>query len=172
MTDKQIIIDGVDVSGCDNLYTKNNKYLCRYNFEECKPKNEQCPPYVSNIEKQLELCKQVLKRKEQECEELKKVNEEKNELLAKLGCPTIATARMKAFTLEQQLDQLKAQLLDQEAETLKAGGIIYTLKQALTEIKEIAESNCEITDDSWMSQIMSLQEVLISILQKISEVLE
>lgn len=37
---------------------------------------------------------------------------------------------------EQQLNQLKAQLLDQEAETLKAGGIISLLEQTLAEIKE------------------------------------
>jgi hypothetical protein len=40
---------------------------------------------------------------------------------------------------EQQLDQLKAQLLDQEAETLKAGGIIHKLEKTLAEIKPILE---------------------------------
>ena len=44
----------------------------------------------------------------------------------------------------EQLVQLKAQLLDQEAETLRAGGIIYTLEKTLAEIKKIAE-----TQQSW-----------------------
>ena len=49
--------------------------------------------------------------------------------------------------LQDQLDQLKAQLLDQEAETLRAGGIIYTLEKTLTEIKEIAEILAPMTDE-------------------------
>lgn len=51
----------------------------------------------------------LLKAKEQECEHWKKANDEKNELLAKLGCPTVATARRLAFTLQQQIDTLKAE---------------------------------------------------------------
>ena len=47
-------------------------------------------------------------------EALKKVNEEKNELLAKLGCPTIATARMKVLCLQ---DQFK--LAEQKLEKIK-----------------------------------------------------
>lgn len=51
----------------------------------------------------------LLKAKEQEYEHWKKANDEKNELLAKLGCPTVATARRLAFTLQQQIDTLKAE---------------------------------------------------------------
>ena len=49
----------------------------------------------------------LLKAKEQECERWKKANDEKNELLAKMGCPTTATAKRKVFTLQQQIDTLK-----------------------------------------------------------------
>ena len=101
MKDKQIIIDGVDVSGCEWIREVglDSQYICTCNS----------PNKTSGYCKDNPNCYyKQLKRKEQECEELKKVNEEKNELLAKLGCPTIATARMKTFTLEQQLDQLKA----------------------------------------------------------------
>ena len=62
----------------------------------------------------------LLKAKEQECERWKKANDEKNELLAKLGCPTIATARREAFTLQQQIDTLKA-----ERDKIKAIGDNY-----------------------------------------------
>lgn len=50
-----------------------------------------------------------LQAKEQECERWKKVNDEKNELLTKLGCPTMATAKRKVFCLQEQLDKLKAE---------------------------------------------------------------
>ena len=72
------------------------------------------------------LLRETLDRKEQECEELKE---------------EIKTNGFGCFNIEmsEQLDQLKAQLLDQEAETLKAGGIIHKLEKALTEIKEIAK---------------------------------
>ena len=60
------------------------------------------------------LLRETLDRKEQECEELRKANDEKNELLAKLGCPTIATARRKVFCLQEQLKRK-----EQECEELK-----------------------------------------------------
>ena len=62
----------------------------------------------------------LLKAKEQECERWKKANDEKNELLAKLGCPTVVTARREAFTLQQQIDTLKA-----ERDKIKAIGDNY-----------------------------------------------
>ena len=49
----------------------------------------------------------LLKAKKQECERWKKANDEKNELLAKMGYPTTATAKRKVFTLQQQIDTLK-----------------------------------------------------------------
>ena len=149
MTDKQIIIDGVDVSYCPNHYNgwsalhRDHRPMCECGYDrECKPKYFECSHYVKCLEKQL-------KRKEQECEELKKVNEEKNELLAKLGCPTIATARMKTFTLEQQLDQLKAENeeLKEKINSLLCSENCYKykqaekLKQALTKIREIAKQS-------------------------------
>jgi hypothetical protein len=39
------------------------------------------------------------------------------------------------------IDNLKRELIDQEAETLKAGGIIHKLEQTLTEIRDIAWVN-------------------------------
>ena len=119
-TAKQIIIDGIDVSGCDSHYTgwsqlyRDNRDMCDKGCDlECKPKENGCYHYTKCLEEQL-------KRKEQECEEFRKANDEKNELLAKLGCPTIATARRKVFCLQEQLDQLKAEKDKLKKEIAKA----------------------------------------------------
>ena len=92
MTDKQIIIDGVDVSGCEyyNKYDKtcrevNGNYdtdICE--FDKCE--NSNC--YYKQ-----------LKRKEQECEELKE---------------EIKTNGFGCFNIEmsEQLDQLKKTLAE------------------------------------------------------------
>ena len=110
MTDKQIIIDGVDMNECEFLIINNDKHLCRCIKSDLFGAIE----FVENVRKGN--CKdnpncyyKQLKRKEQECEEFRKANDEKNELLAKLGCPTIATARRKVFCLQEQLDQFKAE---------------------------------------------------------------
>lgn len=71
-----------------------------------------------------------LEHKTQECEELKKANDRKNELLAKLGCPTTATAKMKVHCLQEQLDKLKA-----ENETYKKMLDNPEVRVALTDIR-------------------------------------
>ena len=57
MTDKQIIIDGVDIKDCKRRIGKDN--FCRYYKRPCAENNYNC------------IWKKYL-RKEQECEELKK----------------------------------------------------------------------------------------------------
>ena len=68
MTDKQIIIDGVDVNSCEYLYTdKYNDKCCGASISGdalCKPSEMICFKYVETL-------KQQLSRKTQECEELK-----------------------------------------------------------------------------------------------------
>ena len=90
MTDKQIIFK------CD-------VDCIRKNTEECFE--------LDCIKGQESILKQ-LKAKEQECEEFRKANDEKNELLAKLGCPTTVIAKRKVFCLQEQLDKLKQTLSD------------------------------------------------------------
>ena len=126
MTNKQIIVGGVDVSGCDFL-AKEDDY-CSYSGEYRAYKG-QCGCSDEEMCKDNPNCfyKKALKQlkcKEQECEELQ------NKFLELIG---------KAYSNSLELVQLKAQLLDQEAETLKAGGIIHILEKTLTEIKEVAE---------------------------------
>ena len=83
MTDKQIIIDGVNVSGCDFL-VKEDDY-CSYSGEyrgykgQCGCSDEEmCKDHPNCFYKK---ALKQLKRKEQECEELKKkIKEIKNVL--------------------------------------------------------------------------------------------
>ena len=70
MTDKQIIIDGVDVSGCENLMQGIVPFGCMEDRKTCS-----CMNNPNCIHKKF-------KRKEQECDELKVENKKlKEELL-------------------------------------------------------------------------------------------
>ena len=140
MTDKQIIINDVDVSGCwfhfvDGSCTEGHFKRCKDN-PNCHYKNWQ--------------------RKERECERWKKANDEKNELLAKMGCPTTATAKRKVFTLQQQLDKLK--VAKEQAE------------QKLKQIEKLCIKNS--TKSSFCNGIENkdMQKLAIRILQIVSEV--
>lgn len=107
MTDKQIIIGGIDVSGCkyfDIISTHSE-------LQECPSCKDLCKNNPNCLYKQL-------KRKEQECDELKN---RRDEWTSKCEQET----KLREF-IGEQLDQLK---------------------QALAEIKEIAET-CSFTDSS------------------------
>ena len=149
MTDKQIIIDGVDVSGCVNLRLEANTAETSYynacsiglwqrwysnlepscqmschckNNKDCyykkwQRKEQECEKAKQNAHDTYELYKALMEsfnilqgekiKLEQECEELKKANDEKNELLIKLGCPTTATAKRKVAFLEKEINLIK-----------------------------------------------------------------
>lgn len=70
MTDKQIIIDGLDVSECEHSFKQFDNWVgkdvvlcdCTLGYR-CEPKENHCKFYMYYLEQQL-------KRKEQECEEL------------------------------------------------------------------------------------------------------
>ena len=156
MTDKQIIIDGVDVSGCDRLNTFPMQFgepheICLTSLEQWGGQEKYCKDRPNCYYKQL-------KRKEQECEELK-IYIESNEQQVK----EVETLVMDNDRLINELDQLKAEnnLLRQTHKTEQDRRRAY--ENALTEIKEIAKNGCY--DDCGMP----LDELSI-ILQKISEV--
>lgn len=175
MTNKQKIIDNIDVSGC--IYyqynmctaTKDNygdcSFCCKdYEMKDCyykqlaraEQENKRLleiinakPLETVDIDSafEIEKLKEQLKAKEQECEELKKiVNEAKN---SKLDLKSFLVGEAVQNEYEQQLDKLK---------------------QTLAEIKEIAENvqsfvgRIDIEDD--------VCEQMEQILQKISEVVE
>lgn len=139
MTDKQIIIDGVDVSGCKN-----------FSCGKCEEENKiprtinhftaDCRMYPNCYYKQL-------KAKEKECEELKKIiNEAKN---SNLDLKSFLVGEAVQSEYEQQLDQLKAKNIK-----------IY---KTLTEIKEIADKDFRHT--AWEEYAKQLKQIL----QKISK---
>ena len=97
MTDKQIIIDGVDVSKCPAMDTYNifgiEDKPCCYKFHE----------YCSAIPN---CCFKQLKRKEQECEELKS---DLTDLSKIIDCKngTILTFKEQLYKLKQTIAEIK-----------------------------------------------------------------
>ena len=196
MTDKQIIIDGCDVSGC-SLYEDNPKYRmwgtcdCMRSMVDQSGYDElagaECKGYNCYFKQ--------LKRKEQECEELKeealhsdygimKNNlegaitylEKENKDLSKI----IDCKNGTVLSLKQQLDQLKLEnehLSEKEEEAKHYLEEAEKFKNCLTEIKEIAKQ--EIDSKEFMivqcmlnGNVDDKNKVLKQILQKISEVEE
>lgn len=110
MTDKQIK-DGIDVSQCEYYSIKHNS--CNHTISGSCIK-ENC---------QIFRLLQTIRAKEQECERLEY---------------EVGSLENDRDILHDKSDQLKAQLLDQEAETLKAGGIIETLTKENEQLKKQA----------------------------------
>ena len=142
MTDKQIIIDGVNVAGCEDYgYRGKAGYWCHYYDEPCTD--------CSNC-----YYKQ-LKRKEQECEELKEEIGDLKEII-------------------QRHDNDNNALLSE----FEDGLVDYyrRYKECLTEIKEIAENmNNECFYDDFECKDCDMKNGCTyfnkkQILQKISEV--
>lgn len=144
---KPIIIDDIDVSKCEHLYREID-CLAHIDFSECCEGYNPSYGYCPNID----CYYKQLKRKEQECEKLKK------ELQAQ-----------RAFTAHEQ----KLIYCVAYDETCKTGNdckqekCIFKdnikLKQTLTEIKEIADKDFRHT--AWEEYAKQLKQIL----QKISE---
>lgn len=66
MPDKEIIIDGVDVGGCEHINTCDNKIKCVILQDDVCETNPYCEGYNCYFKQ--------LKRKEQECKELNSDN--------------------------------------------------------------------------------------------------
>ena len=151
MIDKQIIIDGEhDMNYCEDNNCKHygskeecEKTHCYYRcysklYTELKRKEQECEKAKQNAQDTYDLWQELIEsfnilqgkkiKLEQECESWRKTNDEKNELLTKLGCPTTATARREVFVLQQQIDQLKEELKEQ------TGGLRPELKRLINKI--------------------------------------
>ena len=157
MTDKQIIIDGVDVSGCvcfSNWHVvMTGQGLVINEIENaCTTKQKPCTDIKDCIFKKLT---KQLQAKEQECERLK------NE---------------RTIDLVNQLDQLKAEnevlqkdlaTIDAVKDTVKAQ--YEELKQTLTEIKEMCKE-----EKGWVNcsdmKLTETAQFAQQIFDKISEV--
>ena len=157
MTDKQIIIDGVDVSGCEfyNNVIGEDAY-CNIDEEHLCT----CISYDNCYYKQLQA-------KEQECKKLKEYFETAKEAS---NCNLKALGEMTEWAdkLDEENDQLKAENEELKNFHINLVGVkeceikeLLKLKATLTEIKEIAEA-WQHTDGAF--------ELVEEILQKISEV--
>lgn len=149
MTEKQIIINGVDVSGC-KLFRNG---IC------VSPINSKCKLCVE-ISKKMCYYKQ-LKGKEQECEELRTdIKDIANLLDLDTGEEyNFGNIELEIKELKQQLDQLKAEN--------------EKLEQTLIEIKKICENNDELQGDFNLVDCdkykLGKHNLANKILQKISE---
>lgn len=146
MTDKQIIIDGVDISKCkhyDEVFNYcDQSYLGEGGLlkNTKNPKRCECSPNCYYKQ---------LKRKEQECEELKEKVEE----------------------LRQGLVNCDKERNLQEANSEFRQRVINRYKQTLAEIKEIAEPYCNACSEFGYGKGKYCKYCNYSkILQKISEV--
>ena len=153
MADKQIIINGVDVSRCD-FYDKNKKYCLTLKMDTRGFKNPSC--FSGDFQKCIQDSKvclntfcennyncyyKQLKRKEQECEELKEDRERwKSNFNGKVSA---------IEELLQQLDQLKAE--NEE------------LRKSITKIFVClikANRDNKIVDTLWVENIITLWDYI------------
>ena len=103
-----------------------------------------------------------------ENEKLKQVNDEKNELLAQLGCPTIATAKRLSHTLKEQISELKAEnarLKENDCEQCKHLDLYIKYKQTLQEIRDMATLFHSVNENKDLDRFKN------NILAKINEVI-
>jgi regulator of replication initiation timing len=140
MTDKQIIIDGVDVSGC--CFYHSNGECCTSRVWE---------GYCKDCRKCMYKLDQQLKAKEQECEAYKMEAEEGKEINAEL---------------KAENEELKEALNEGCLHNLTLITEKRVLLQTLTEIKEIAEKIANYYDGDEYELMRKDAE---QILQKISE---
>lgn len=97
MTDKEIIIDGIDVSGC--IHYKNKSCIADYCLTDMPFSEAKCELNPNCYYKQL-------KRKEQECEDLKKKKEENTTFYLK----KYANKDSECLELEHKLKQAEEKL--------------------------------------------------------------
>ena len=178
MTDKQIIIDGVDVSKCEyhslnknncSLCSLSNNLICSYKpfcyYKQLKAKEQECERLKN--ERTIDLVKQLDQLKA-ENEELTTINAR---LLGRLEVDETDTSLV--FNLDKELRQ-------KEKEFYTAIQKVVKLKQTITEIKEIARVNsintcwtaislCADCDEIKECGLQSPFEKLKAIIQKISE---
>ena len=165
MTDKQIIIDGINVSGCCQYMPR---YMEDYDIDTLDYCNRYFKP-CKDVDVKYCYYKQ-LKHKEQECEALQMSDNEAREIVAEL--------KAECKELKEKVKELNQGWIDcdkernlQEANSEFRQRVINRYKQTLTEIKEIAEENIRISESEGLNGVYR-RGLAEQILQKISEVLD
>ena len=174
MTDKQIIIDGVDVSRCECIiedYQRANNFEGRYeHIKNVCELGERGAGYYNLFCKDNPSCYyKQLKRKEQECEALQMSENEAREIIAEL--------KAECKELKEKVKELHQGWIDcdkernlQEANSEFRQRVINRYKQTFTGIKEIAEENIRISESEGLNGVYR-RGLAEQILQKINEVL-
>ena len=165
MKDKQIIIDGVDISGCERLIiNKTYGHVCN-----C----EEDTHLISSCKNRPNCYFKHLKRKEQECEQEKTLKE----MYFTYYKAKHSDIKGEFFKLKAENWELKRELIQYEKDFKDLNYCAIKLKQALAEIKDIcSEINCEsLMQNSWCGNTdfkMGCCEKLLKkqILQLINEV--
>ena len=127
MTDKQIIIDGCNVSGCEN-YRPKDRFTCY--------------PYICNCHQKPDCYYKQLARKTQECEEIK----EKYEALKlenQEGYEIVAELKHECEELKEKYEEIKEDRYNLNME-------MYTFdryRKALEEIEGLVKNFCKDCDD-------------------------
>ena len=182
MTDKQIIIDGVDIKNCKRRIGKDNycryyKRLCSENNYNCiwkkyLRKEQECEELKEKVKKYGEINEQETKdyaELKAENEELKKIiNEAKN---SKLDLKSFLVGEAVGNEYEQQLDQLKAEN-ESLKESLKmfSSTLDWALKSQVGLYKRQIDSS--VPDDWEYEEVLVLIEQYIEKLKQTNEELK
>lgn len=180
MTDKQVIIDGVQYDKCKGCKLYNGKYCTASKSYEPDGKAHKAICNSHMVEQFWVVYKQLL-RKEQECGQLKCLLEgvQKSleaEIEGRSKWSQLETeARFELVKTKQQLDKLKAERDSYIDEYFMESQKVLSLRKVLKEIKEIVtnfyqtgflrtDNGCILINNN------TCVETLEKILQKISEV--
>lgn len=150
MTDKEIIINGVDVSHCayyeneicmkGNIGLINNCFNKCSDYENCEQKqlqrkkqecidlDNECQDKFNTILK----LEDVIKELTQECEEFRKANDEKNEFLQKLGI----SATGEFHRINHYVDNLKTEYKEYKNLAAKYLADFFEVQKECEELKE------------------------------------
>ncbi len=115
MTDKQIIIDGVDVSECTRYCADNGKCTAFKSQYLCSERNNCYTKRILKKNKTINILKEKLLRKEQECEAYKMEAEEGKEINAELKAELtrancqIADNEILQCDMREAIEELKAE---------------------------------------------------------------
>ena len=177
MTDKQIIIDGIDVSKCIYFQQEDDEYTC--GAEECngaivacracdncyykqlKRKEQECETLASQLDFEVQK-KECL---EQECEELKDIIETKLEN-ANICDTALNYINDEYIYVKRQLDQLKEANEDLLNVQYKLADNNKKLRQTLAEIKEMLIK----TPTDSREHFLNAKSVILQICDEVNDV--
>ena len=143
MTDKQIIIDGIDASGCTRYCSDTGKCTAFKSQYLCSERNNCYTKRILKKNETINILKEKLLCKEQECEELKRlIAKQKN---AKIQLSKLKDKQYKEFCdMKQTLTEIKeiAEQISLPMGTEKSSNRVILANQILQKISE-----CEVGND-------------------------